>query len=69
MHRETYSLEAQEEAIAQYNQLMKDFYASESMKISGDWSEHSIRRVASSQSLSGRERLREALNNLGFLLR
>jgi nitroreductase len=68
LHRETYSLESQEEAIAQYNQTMQQFYESQQMNIPGDWAEHSVKRVAGAASLSGRDRLREALNHLGFPL-
>jgi nitroreductase len=69
LHRETYKLEPQEEAIARYNQVMKAFYTSQQMNVPGDWSEHSSQRVATAESLSGRDQLREALNKLGFLLR
>lgn len=69
LHRETYQLETQEEGIKNYNQLMQDFYASQQMNIPGDWSEHSLKRVAFAESLSGRHRLKEALQNLGFELR
>jgi hypothetical protein len=48
---------------------MKAFYTSQQMNVPGDWSEHSSKRVATPESLSGRDRLREALNNLGFELR
>ncbi len=69
LHRETYSLEAQDQAIAAYNQAMADFYAEQQMDLAGDWSQHSLKRVAGPESLSGRARLREALKNLGFELR
>lgn len=69
LHRETYKLASQEEAIARYNEVMKAFYTSQQMNVPGDWSEHSSQRVATAGSLSGRDRLREALNNLGFPLR
>ena len=52
-----------------YNEVMKAFYSKQQMNIPGDWSEHSANRVKSPQSLSGRDRLREALKNLGFELR
>ena len=39
LHRETYKL-AQDEAIADYNEVMKTFYAEQQMNIPGDWSEH-----------------------------
>ncbi|HIK08565.1 MAG TPA: NADPH-dependent oxidoreductase [Trichormus sp. M33_DOE_039] len=69
LHRETYKLETQDAGIADYNQLMQDFYAAQQMNIAGDWSEHSVKRVAFAESLSGRHRLTEALKNLGFELR
>ena len=68
LHRETYQLE-QDKAIAQYNEIMKAFYTSQKMNIQSDWSEHSAKRVAFAESLSGRHRLGEALKNLGFPLR
>ncbi|MBD2534237.1 NADPH-dependent oxidoreductase [Nostoc flagelliforme FACHB-838] len=69
LHRETYQLEKQDEEIALYNQIMKAFYNSQQMNVAGDWSEHSAKRVAFAESLSGRDRLQEALKNLGFKLR
>lgn len=69
LHRETYNLAERDEAIARYNKAMKVFYTEQQMNVQGDWSEHSARRIATPQSLSGRDRLREALKNLGFELR
>lgn len=69
LHRETYQLAAQDEAIAHYNEVMKAFYTAQNMNVPGDWSEHSAKRVAVAESLLGRDRLGEALNNLGFKLR
>lgn len=69
LHRETYNLAEQEQGISEYNQIMENFYNSQHMNIPGDWSEHSSKRVASAESLSGRHRLKEILNNLGFELR
>ncbi|MBV8885722.1 MAG: nitroreductase family protein [Chroococcidiopsidaceae cyanobacterium CP_BM_RX_35] len=69
LHRETYNLLAQDEAIADYNEVMKTFYAEQQMNVSGDWSEHSAKRIVSPKSLSGRDHLREALLHLGFELR
>ena len=39
------------------------------MKVHGTWSVHSAKRIAGPDSLSGRDRLVEALRNLGFPLR
>ncbi len=63
------STSGEEEGIAHYNEVMKAFYTNQQMNISGDWAEHSVKRIAFAESLSGRDRLREALNNLGFPLR
>ena len=41
-------------AIARYNEVMKAFYTSQQMNVPGDWSEHSSKRVATPESLSGR---------------
>ncbi|MBD2461228.1 NADPH-dependent oxidoreductase [Oscillatoria sp. FACHB-1407] len=67
LHRETYQA-AQNEAIAHYNTIMRDFYAAQQMNVAGDWAEHSVKRVAGAESLSGRDRLCEILNRLGFPL-
>ena len=69
LHRETYQLGEQEEAVANYNEVMKAFYRSQQMNVTGDWAEHSSKRVANAAALSGRDRLREALHKLGFELR
>ncbi|WP_036479433.1 NADPH-dependent oxidoreductase [Myxosarcina sp. GI1] len=68
LHYETYDLTQQEAAIARYNEVMQQFYASQQMNVSGDWVEHSLKRVATVQSLGGRDRLREVLRQLGFSL-
>lgn len=68
LHRETYNLAQQEAAIAEYNQIMQQFYESQQMNVAGDWVEHSLRRVATAQSLNGRDRLKETLQRLGFPL-
>lgn len=68
LHHETYSLAAQDPGIEHYNRLMTDFYARQGMKVHGSWSVHSAKRVAGPESLSGRDRLVEALGQLGFPL-
>lgn len=69
LHRETYHLEQQKEAITQYNEIMQRFYESQQMNVAGDWVEHSVKRVATAQALNGRDRLKEILLRLGFPLR
>ncbi|HLO87804.1 MAG TPA: NADPH-dependent oxidoreductase [Nostocaceae cyanobacterium] len=76
LHRETYKLTEQEEAIAyggrsaiaQYNQTMQAFYTAQNMDVPGDWSEHSVKRIATPEALSGRHKLAEILRKLGFKL-
>ena len=69
LHRETYSLPTQDGGIAAYNEAMGRFYDSQGMKVHGTWAAHSAKRVAGPESLSGRDRLVEALHSLGFPLR
>lgn len=69
LHREQYSLEAQDAAIEQYDQIMSSFYTEQQMNTPGNWTQHSSDRIASSEALRSRSRLREILNNLGFELR
>lgn len=69
LHQETYRLEQQEGAIAEYNAIMQRFYESQKMSVAGDWVEHSIKRVATAEALGGRDRLKDVLQRLGFPLR
>lgn len=68
LHRETYSLAQQDDAIKQYNAVMQQFYQAQQMQVAGTWVEHSLKRVATAQALGGRDRLREALHRLGLPL-
>ena len=65
LHRERYSTEGEPEAVAFYDTAMRAFQASQKMPEVG-WAGHSSKRVAGPQSLSGRDRLRDALTALGF---
>jgi nitroreductase len=69
LHHETYSLTQQDAAVTQYNAVMQQFYQMQQMQVAGNWIEHSLKRVATAQSLGGRDQLRAALNQLGFPLR
>jgi nitroreductase len=69
LHRERYSLEAQQPGIADYNAAMADFYTSQNMNVRGTWAVHSSKRIAGPQTLSGRDRLVEALRARGFALK
>ncbi len=69
LHHERYALDHQDEGIEAYNQAMARFYAEQKMNAHGTWTVHSAKRIAGPESLSGRERLVEALHALGFPLR
>jgi hypothetical protein len=68
LHRETYKLAEQDEAIAHYDDIMKEFYTEQKMNVAGDWSGHSAERIATLDYLKGCKYLRETLNNFGFKL-
>ena len=63
---ETYDAGERDAAITEYNGTMRGFYARQQMDVPGDWSEHSAKRVAGPESLSGRDVLREILEERGF---
>ncbi len=69
LHHETYSLAARDEGIAAYNAAMARFYEAQKMNVHGTWAVHSAKRVAGPESLSGRDRLVDALHNRGFDLK
>lgn len=68
LHRETYSLEAQRQPIERYNDVMATFYAAQQMAVERDWAHHSVERIATTQAMRGRDRLRSILQTMGFLL-
>lgn len=70
LHHETYTpLAGQDAGIAAYNAAMARFYEAQKMDVRGTWAVHSAKRVAGPESLSGRDRLVEALNHRGFPLK
>lgn len=70
LHHERYvPVEAQMPGIEDYNQAMTRFYEQQQMAVRGTWSVHSAKRVATAQALTGRDRLVEALHQLGFALK
>ncbi len=69
LHHEKYSLEAQAAGIEAYNATMARFYEEQQMNVHGTWAVHSAKRIAGPQTLSGRDRLVEALHNRGFKLK
>ncbi len=63
---ETYDAEARDAAVSAYNQTMRDFYERQHMDVHGDWSQHSAKRVAGPEALSGRDVLGQILEARGF---
>ena len=69
LHHERYRLDVQDAGIEAYNQAMAHFYDEQKMNVRGTWAVHSAKRIAGPESLSGRDRLVEALHALGFQLK
>lgn len=69
LHRERYDREVQQAGLEAYDRTMTQFYAEQHMNVRGTWGVHSARRVAGPDSLSGRDRLVDALHALGFKLK
>ncbi|HEY4805088.1 MAG TPA: NADPH-dependent oxidoreductase [Paraburkholderia sp.] len=68
LHREQYDAPSQAAAIAQYDEVMGGFQTAQGLSAAG-WTSRSLARWRSRESLHGRDRLRDALNALGFELR
>ena len=68
LHRERYSSAPHSEAIQRYDEVLSGFQKEQGMATIG-WTGRTIPRLESAQSLAGRDRMREALSNLGFALR
>lgn len=68
LHRERYDMEAALPGLQQYEEAMQRFYRSQSMN-ADSWILRSLKRVATPASLTGRDRLREMLQHLGFPLK
>lgn len=68
LHRETYSGPAAAADVAGYDAAIQDFQAEQAIA-QVLWSRQALSRVAGPQSLSGRDRLTDALHALGFELR
>lgn len=69
LHRETYDAQARDESVAAYDETMRGFYEAQKMNVHGTWANHSAKRVAGPEALSGREVWREVLQERGFELK
>jgi nitroreductase len=68
LHREQYCAAPQHEAIGGYDATVRQFQREQGMKAI-DWTQQCVNRVKDAEALRGRDRMREALRNLGFELR
>ena len=68
LHREQYSAATGGEAIDGYNATVREFQREQGMRAI-DWTQQCFDRVKDGAALRGRDRMREALRNLGFELR
>jgi len=68
LHRETYGEGAAPAEIAAYDAAMQDFQGEQRMQRI-PWSRQALSRVVGAASLSGRDRIKSALERLGFRMR
>ena len=68
LHREQYSAAAQSAAFTDYDLRIRKFQREQAMTET-DWTQQATNRVKTAASLHGRDRMCEALRNLGFALR
>jgi nitroreductase len=68
LHREQYSVASHGDAIDGYNATVREFQREQGMRAI-DWTQQCFNRVKDAEALRGRDRMREALRNLGFELR
>lgn len=70
LHQERYlPVTEQRAGIEAYNAAMARFYEDQKMNVHGTWAVHSAKRIAGPETLSGRDRLVEALRGMGFALK
>jgi nitroreductase len=68
LHHETYDAATKREAITEYDAIMREFQAEQGMRLT-NWTQQCISRVKDAAALRGRDRMLDALRNLGFELR
>lgn len=69
LHREVYREDERAAQIEHYNATMREFYDAQGMHADADWSRVAAKRVATAQSLNGRDVLGEILRERGFELK
>jgi nitroreductase len=68
LHRETYNTDPNRPAIDRYNATARDYMREQGMK-EQDWTTQATNRLKDREAMHGRDRMREALRNLGFELK
>ena len=68
LHHEQYDQGLKRDAIEAYNGVARDYMREQGMK-EQDWTLQAMNRLKDPAALTGRDRMREALTNLGFGLR
>ncbi len=68
LHEEQYDVALKRDAIEAYNGVARDYMREQGMK-EQDWTAQATARMKDTSSLTGRDRMREALANLGFGLK
>ena len=68
LHHEQYDPALKRDAIERYNGIARDFMREQGMK-EQDWTTQATNRLKDVPAMHGRDRMREALRNLGFDLR
>jgi nitroreductase len=68
LHHETYDAATNRDAITEYDAIMREFQTEQGMKLT-NWTQQCIARVKDAAALRGRDRMGDALRNLGFELR
>ena len=65
---DTYVTEHRPERLADYDATMQRFYTEQKMNVTGGWTEHSGKRVATTAALNGRDTIKAMLAEMGFPL-
>jgi nitroreductase len=68
LHREVYDAAPRREVIDRYNGIARDYMREQGMK-EQDWTAQAMGRLKDREAMHGRDRMREALRNLGFELK
>ena len=69
IHPETYDAGARDVSVTAYDETMRAFYEAQKMTVPGTWANHSAKRVAGPEALSGRDIWRQVLQERGFELK